>query len=211
MISPLWQNNRVKIFQVLSGRSNAWLVLAEDKIILVDTGKAAGWNRLVRNIGLAGKEIHQLDYLFLTHTHFDHCQSAARIRNESGCKIMVSKNAISSALNGYTTLPQGTFFTTRLIARLGRKIGKRRFGYGPFEPDITIDKDCTLGLPASDIRIITTPGHSQDCISLIINNELAIVGDALFGVFPILESAVLSCPSSSLSSTISLGSRRHSK
>jgi glyoxylase-like metal-dependent hydrolase (beta-lactamase superfamily II) len=34
------------------------------------------------------------------------------------------------------------------------------------------------------IELMHTPGHTKGCLSVIVDNELAIVGDAMFGVFP---------------------------
>lgn len=34
-----------------------------------------------------------------------------------------------------------------------------------------------------DLSILETPGHSQDSISIIVNKEIAIVGDVMFGIF----------------------------
>lgn len=180
----VWQNNQVKIVQVLSGRSNAWLLLADNLSILVDTGKASSFDKIFRNIRKTGLNPEQLDYLFLTHTHFDHCQSAARIRDLSGCRIMASVNAKTSVSTGYTELPKGALLPTRFISMLGRSIGRKRFGYPPFLADFWMEEPKAFGFNDLDIRIIETPGHSPDSISLIVQNEVAIVGDALFGIFP---------------------------
>ena len=34
-----------------------------------------------------------------------------------------------------------------------------------------------------EIELIATPGHSDDSISVIVNNEIGLVGDTMFGVF----------------------------
>jgi Zn-dependent hydrolases, including glyoxylases len=40
-----------------------------------------------------------------------------------------------------------------------------------------------LNVEDANIRVISTPGHSIGSISVIVDNEVAIVGDALFGIF----------------------------
>jgi len=42
--------NNCKITQVLSGRTNAYLVINNDNIILVDTGKKSALKRLSQNL-----------------------------------------------------------------------------------------------------------------------------------------------------------------
>jgi len=62
-------------------------------------------------------------------------------------------------------------------------IGKRKFGYQPFEPDILIWGDYDFNNAENLIKIIETSGHSEDSISVCLDDEIAIVGDAMFGVF----------------------------
>lgn len=175
--------NGVKIIRVLSGRSNAYLILKDDKIILADTGKKSSFNTLSKNIAFLNLTIKDITLMILTHTHFDHCQSAKKITEISDCQVIVSSAAADSIKNGYTKLPSGTFLTTKLIARLGRLIGKNKFGYEPFQPDIWVNGSYDLNIGSGVIRITETPGHSADSISLIVDNEIAIVGDAMVGIF----------------------------
>lgn len=172
-----------QIIHVLSGRSNAYLIVNGNTAILVDTGKKTAYRKLTEKLDTLNVSIETLTYLVLTHTHFDHCQSAKRIAEESNCRIIVSGNAANSIKNGYTKLPDGTFLITKLLAKLGRFIGKNRFGYEPFQPDILVKGDYYPDGTNESIKIIKTPGHSVDSISILVDNEIAIVGDAMFGIF----------------------------
>lgn len=171
------------IIQVLSGRSNAYLILIDNVAILVDTGKASSLKTLSKNINSLNITIKDISFIILTHTHFDHCQSTKKIKGISDCKIIVSRAAEDSIINGYTKLPDGTFLTTKLIAKFGRLMGKRKFGYEPFRPDIFVNEDYELKIGDSEIKVIKTSGHSVDSVSILLDNEIAIVGDAMFGVF----------------------------
>lgn len=175
--------NGIRILQVLSGRGNSYLVLFDNQSILIDTGKKSAYERLIENIAGLKLGDSKISYLFLTHTHFDHCQSAKRIKDKYNCQVIVSESVVNAIKNGYTRIPKGTLLTTKLIAKLGRAIGKRKYGYAPFQADILIEDDNNSLFNSFDIKIIQTAGHSVDSISLIINNEIAIVGDAMFGVF----------------------------
>ena len=174
--------NGYKIIQILSGRSNTYILLKDQQVILIDTGKESTYKKLSKNIDSLGLSFNKITHLILTHTHFDHCQSARKIKDNSLCKLIVSYNARDSIENGYTELPKGTTYITRLISRLGQLIGKRRFGYPPFEPDVLIRGDYYLNSADNRIKIIETSGHSADSISILVDNEIAIVGDAMFGI-----------------------------
>lgn len=180
----IWKTKKGnKIIQVLWGRSNAYLIFIDNNIILVDTGKTSAYNTLKKNIESLDITIADVSAIILTHTHFDHCQSTKTIKQKSDCQIIVSGSAANSIKNGYTKLPAGTIYVTRLIAKLGCLMGKRKFGYEPFEPDIFINGDYDLTVANGKIKIIETPGHSADSISILVDNEIAIVGDVMFGVF----------------------------
>lgn len=175
--------NEYKISQVLSGRSNAYLIKKDKDTILVDTGKSASYARLSKNIEALNESIDSFSFLILTHTHFDHCQSSKKIKERSNCQIIVSQIAASWIANGYSQLPNGTFPTTKLIAKLGRLIGKRKFSYQPFIPDTFVNGAYELEINETKLKIIETAGHSADSVSILVDNEIAIVGDAMFGVF----------------------------
>lgn len=167
----------------MTGRSNSYLITDEDVNVLVDTGKHSSYVRLRRNIeslGLARKEI---TLLILTHTHYDHCRNAARIREHENCRILMSRMEMGFAESGFTPLPKGTFGITRLVSNLGNWIGQRKFGYPPFTPDLLIEEETEWIQNHFKIKILHTNGHSQGSISVIVDNQIAIVGDEMLGVY----------------------------
>jgi hydroxyacylglutathione hydrolase len=173
--------NGIEIFQVLNRRSNSYLICSENKKILVDTGRESAFGRLWNNIGVLNLKPENIDFLILTHTHYDHCQNAAVIKEQTNCKIVVSEKEAEYAEHGFTPLPKGTFPITRLIVNLGNRIGQRRFGYPPFVSDVLVKDE--YGLKTFNISVISTGGHSNGSMSILVDNEIAIVGDAMFGVF----------------------------
>jgi len=173
--------NGVEIIQVLKGRSNSYLIHSEIGNVLLDTGKESAFRRLQENIEALKLPKKNIDLLIITHTHFDHCQNAFAIKKQFNCEIVMSENEAEYAELGFTPLPKGTFPLTRFISKLGNRIGKSRFGYQPFVPDRLVTGK--LNLEAFRIILIPTPGHSIGSISVIVDNEIAVVGDTLFGVF----------------------------
>jgi glyoxylase-like metal-dependent hydrolase (beta-lactamase superfamily II) len=175
--------NDHRVIQVLSGRSNVYLILKDSIVILVDTGLNSSFETLTNNLSSLNLGLDKISFLLLTHTHFDHCQSAKKIKEISNCQVIVSWMAADSIKNGYTRLPAGTFLATKLLSGLGRLIGNIKYGYEPFQPDIFVKGAYDLDIPDIRIKIIETTGHSTDSVSILVDNEIAIVGDAMFGVF----------------------------
>lgn len=174
--------NGWEIHRVLSGRVNSYLVMKKDVVLLIDTGLKSAFNRLSKNIHSLTLNVENITNLLLTHTHFDHCGNAKAIQKISNCQIITSHHAKNSVNAGYTEIPKGTLVITKILSKVGKLLGKRKFGYTPFDPDVLIHEDCVLDGTDSEIKIITTAGHSADSISVLIDEEIAIVGDAMFGV-----------------------------
>jgi len=174
-----------QIIRVLSRRSNTYLIHKDNFVLLVEKGEKSSYKTLFRNIEFLKTTSDDISFLILTHTHFDHCQSAKKLKEKRNCKIIVSSLAEESIRNGYTKLPNGTFFITKLISGFDLLIGKRKYGYEPFYPDSLISNKYDLNSIGHLINIIETPGHSNDSISKLADNEVAIVEDAMFGFFNI--------------------------
>lgn len=169
------------VYQVLSGRSNSFLVSSHDKFILVDTGRKNSWKKLSKNLDkILGK--NKLSALILTHTHYDHTENAAKIKEKYGAKILVHKNETKYLETGTSPLPQGTNVLSRFLINIAQKTSYQS-NFKPVDFDIEIDQNYDLKGWGFDGFILATPGHSTGSISVIIDNELAIVGDAMFGVF----------------------------
>lgn len=169
------------ITKVLAGRSNVFLVSNGNVNIMVDTGPARNRSRLQQN--LRSLRIEKIDLLVLTHTHFDHAGNAGKIKEHFGAIIAVHTSETYYLKNGINMMPHGTlFFTKYLIRFLGNKLS----GWCSFascQPDIILDSAFHLNNFGFDAYILHTPGHSAGSVSLVVDNEIACVGDAMFGIF----------------------------
>lgn len=168
--------------QVMSGRSNVFLIKCKNRVYLIDTSTRGNWKKLDNT--LKALYIDRIDYLILTHTHHDHAANAKRVKEKYQTSVIVHQEEAWNLFNGQAKLPQGiNFFTRTLINLLGKKL-EPKFNFEPCPYDILVSA------PIYDMRkvglnayILHTPGHSIGSMSLIIDEEIAIVGDAMFGVF----------------------------
>lgn len=180
----MWKTKQKnEIFQVLNGRSNCYYIPTSQGNVLIDTGMRSDYSDLKRHL----KSIHlvndKVDFLALTHTHFDHCRNARSIQDENNCRIIVGAPEAEFAAKGYTPIPEGTFIFTRFLNRLGNMMISGSFGYAPFNADILVGDTYNLMSGEITIDFISTAGHSKGSISIVVDNDIAIVGDAMIGVF----------------------------
>ncbi|MGB9937789.1 MAG: MBL fold metallo-hydrolase [Methanobacterium sp.] len=178
-----WNTDNCTVYQILKGRSNSFLVKCKNKYILIDTGRTNSWKNLVTKINeLSGQD--KLTYLILTHTHFDHAENAANLKDKYDCKIICHESEADNLKCGDNTLPQGTNPLTRFgVNILGKRLQKH-YMYKPAEPDIFVNQKLDLSSFGFKAYIMHTPGHSKGSLSVIIDNEIAVAGDDIFGVFP---------------------------
>jgi hydroxyacylglutathione hydrolase len=172
--------------RVIGGRSNVYLIRGPAATALVDTGTRANFPRLERALRDLG--VSRLDYLFLTHLHFDHVAACDELRDRFGATIVLQKAAADLAALGRNEPIAGANRLTRLgYALIGGDAVVRSsalFSYRPFTPDLVIDGAADLGAFGLPGRVVPTPGHCPFAMSLVLDDEVAIVGDALFHVFP---------------------------
>ena len=149
---------------------------------MVDTGRRYRLKSLLNRIHKAG--VKTLDYLILTHTHFDHAENAAYLKEHFGLRIIVHQIEAELLKKGENPIVEGTILITRYLARLLARRIRQRFHYKPVTPDILVSKEFNLAPLGINGYILYTPGHTQGSMSVIVENEVAIVGDTLFGILP---------------------------
>jgi glyoxylase-like metal-dependent hydrolase (beta-lactamase superfamily II) len=171
-----------RVIRILSGRSNSYIVKSGLVNLLVDTGDKTSYNKLIK--GLTSLNCFTLDYIVLTHSHFDHCANTALLVQRYGCKVILSKIESPMVSEGITPIPKGTLSVTKILSALGRKFESSFASYTPFTPDIEVEECYDLSIHGVNIKIIHTPGHSAGSLSILVDKEIALVGDAMFGVFP---------------------------
>ncbi len=180
----MWKTNRKnEIFQVLSGRTNCYLIPTGQGNILVDTGVKSAYGGLRSHLKSMHLVNERIDKLVLTHTHFDHCRNVAAIKKEDGCQVIVGEREAAFVKRGNTPLPRGTSSFSKFLVHVGNSMLADQFGYDPFYADIEVHEFYHLVDDDINIDLISTPGHSPGSISLIVDDDIAIVGDVMFGVF----------------------------
>ncbi len=178
-----WQTARgTTITRLLAGRSNVFLVARGGRRVLVDTSPAWRWRKLARRLRRRG--IASLDALVLTHSHFDHAGSAARLRKEFAAPVIVHRAEAAALAGGESVLPDGSNrFARFLVARL-RRLAAGRARCDPCRADVLAGERLDLGEFGIGAYVLHTPGHTPGSQSVIVDDEIALVGDAMFGVFP---------------------------
>ncbi|MDF1499012.1 MAG: MBL fold metallo-hydrolase [Anaerolineales bacterium] len=163
----------VQIDRIPLRLSNAYLIRGDDISILIDAGMPGEAARLLETIKQHGNP--RLDWIFLTHAHFDHFGSATQLKRATGAKVLIQKDDAPALMAGETLLGE-VRGRGRLTARVLPLI-ERLFPVEPMAPDVVFDQDYTFPGSRLKIRAMHTPGHTTGSSSIVIENTHLFAGD----------------------------------
>jgi len=161
---------------------SAFLIYRPGEAILVDSGNRGSEEKIMRTLERVGLEPGMLKILILTHVHFDHAGSAGKLKELTGCRIMVHNTEKERLQAGFTPIPNGTRWKARLLVALGRMVAR---GIGRFpgtEPDLLVKDSLDLDQFGFPGKVIHTPGHTHGSMVVLMEGGELIGGDTIFGL-----------------------------
>lgn len=163
--------------------TKCYLLECSEGYLLIDTAYPKDYGNFVKAIDELGVELSTIHYLLLTHHHDDHAGFAARLVERTGCKAIVHENAMLPLSKGESEdRMEPVNHCIRVVFSLFEMI-HREFRYPPLaitDEDIVVSGDDFDLLKRIGIegKILYTPGHSRDSISVVLSDGNAFVGDA---------------------------------
>jgi glyoxylase-like metal-dependent hydrolase (beta-lactamase superfamily II) len=135
------------------GFANAYLVDAEDGLAIVDTGTVGALRPIAQGIRDAGHSPVDVRHIALTHAHFDHAGTLARLATMTGARVWVH-DADAAAIQTGVAGPLPTF-EPRLIAAIMRRLPAP--GWRAWPSAETFSDAAEI---AGNLRAIHNPGHT---------------------------------------------------
>jgi hydroxyacylglutathione hydrolase len=152
----------VRMFTVGPVQENCFIVRQQESrnAVIVDPGDEA--DRLLE--ALKALDIHTVEAILVTHTHFDHIGAVAPVARATGAPVYCPalETQVLANVMDYVPWP----------------------GFGPFESydaDHTVAGGETLVLAGLPFEVVFTPGHSPGHVTYALGSEDALFsGDVLF-------------------------------
>ena len=134
-----------------------YLVRSDDRAALVDAGCGYSQSQLFQNIEACGVSLDRMEYLLLTHCHFDHTGGAQAVKDRTGCKIVAHETE------------------ARFLEEGDQKVTAAKW-YGaflePFQVDIKLKGEHQdLWVGGKRIEALHVPGHSPGSVVYVTESE----------------------------------------
>lgn len=156
-------------------RCNCFVIQTSEEVWLIDVSSNMDKRRIVRQ--LEENQIRKINGIILTHAHINHVENAAWFAGEYQCPVYIHDSELHFVQTGDCLIPKA--------AKKSREWIERIVNYIPFLNHYPPCRDAQA-IPFDEpliwneyIKIIETPGHSEGSISIIIDEEIAIVADLM--------------------------------
>ena len=167
IMENLWQVGGAEFTSVEDAA--IYLIRFGNKAALIDAGCGSAHNDLVNNISEVLPSDVEIEYLFLTHCHYDHTGGAAAVRNQYGCKIVAHELDAAYLEEGNSTVTAANWYGARMI---------------PLQIDIKI-RDRETAFQIGDNKMVAhhCPGHSPGSVVYLaeLNSTLVLFGQDVHG------------------------------
>src|SRR5215212_11951382 len=159
------------VIEIPIGYVNAYAVVEDDGVVLVDTGLPGRADKVVRAIVEARRRIGDVHTILLTHWHPDHVGGVAELRRRTGARI-VAHVGVVPRISGAKPRPRNRFL--RIAAAIM-----------PSPEPVTVDEILTSDGPISvpGFTAFHTPGHTSGHASFLLDRAGGVLfaGDAARG------------------------------
>jgi glyoxylase-like metal-dependent hydrolase (beta-lactamase superfamily II) len=142
--------------------TNFWVVSAGTSRLLVDLGWPGMFGALAANLKRMGIPMQELRYGLATHYHIDHAGAAQDLKNH-GMRLLVTEEQVAAIPKmKQWTKPRDNYTDIATFDNVVIKTAESRAFLAK------------LGIAG---EIVHTPGHSEDSVSLVLDDGKAFTGD----------------------------------
>ena len=167
------------VYLVKGTASNCYLILDDDGLTLIDTGLARDKQKILNCIGDLGRSPKDLRRIVITHADGDHVGSLGALQAASGARTYASALEAKAIAEGESSRPLKPQGARKVVFALLRPLMARMLNTAPVVIDEIVGDSKVL--PAlGGLRVVSTPGHTPDHISLFAPSAgILFVGDSL--------------------------------
>ncbi len=163
----------MKVHPIRLGKvvANCYLIQEEGKFMLVDTGRVSKKKKLLSAMREQGCHPEDLELIVMTHGHFDHTGLGAHFQRNHGIRIVMHSAAAKKVVSG------DMFHGNKAVPVIQKKIVNTLFKIQKYSPNIQMKESFDLSSYGFNAKVISTPGHSEGSVSVLLRDGQLICGD----------------------------------
>lgn len=139
------------------GDAAVYLIHIDGHCALVDAGCGRSVIDILKNVRRCGADPDGIEYLLITHCHFDHTGGADEVRRRTGCRIVAHEKDAEFMEKGDNAVTAALWYGSEM----------KPF---PVDRKLTQPRE-TLSLGDREVEAIHTPGHSPGSVVYLVESE----------------------------------------
>ena len=170
---------------------NTWLYPTQNGWVMIDTGYENCYSSVIKKLRTMGIQPEDVGYLFLTHAHDDHAGFLEEwMTNHPRTQVIAHEKAIDGLRQGQNSFEGGcSTLLADLFCQVMTLLGNGEHRYPQLSEEhlariVTLNpQNQEQAESAMNGKILFTPGHTADSISLLVDGNL-FCGDAAMNGLP---------------------------
>jgi glyoxylase-like metal-dependent hydrolase (beta-lactamase superfamily II) len=186
---------------------HTYAAIDQERVALFDTGPSMSSSLSIYKNALSsiGRSLEDVDRIFITHSHVDHCGFAGRIKEISDARIYLSQiefEAITRAHREHRKIESVGYFwrdygmDEKTIHTFSMVLDAFTLATAPLSTGQYLNDDELIKVGERIFRVIFTPGHTRGHVCFFLPEEqILLAGDCILPHITPNLSPDLSCPS----------------
>lgn len=174
-----------KCVKMLATRS--YILPCDGGYLLIDTTYKKDYEKFIKALDRQGIKVSDIRYILLTHHHDDHAGLVMELTGQCDARVIAHEKAAEPLAKGANELGETPNRRVKLVIALAKLSG----GMTSFPPAVLRDEDLVVSGDDNhllrnigiDGKVLCTPGHTQDSVSIVLDDGNAFVGDLASNAF----------------------------
>lgn len=171
------------IYTVNCGYVNAFLIVDEEGIVIVDTGIKGSGKRIVDEIHRIGRNPEDIRLIVLTHGHTDHIGGLKEILKVVKVPVVISGIEYDEMLSGEINIKPITFLG-KISYKTMTFLSAAGIMSEPIKGELILADQLMLTSYGVGAKVVPCPGHTRGSLAVVTEEGEAIVGDSLMAIMP---------------------------
>ncbi len=162
------------------GFSVAFLLEGPAGLVLVDAGMPGTEWLIWTQMRARGFQADDLGLVLLTHAHVDHCGCLPALLQQSGA-LLAAHPLAQARLRGEPLAPSQARGLHGQVTMALFHLARPWLANPPLKVDLLLEDGAGLADWGRPAKVLHTPGHTADSLTLLLHDGSAFVGDLLIG------------------------------